>query len=92
MNKISDKTDGKIRNLLETMVKRHENELLVIEKRLNSDREELLKMREKDFEMIHSKFRIFREKLETNHNADYIKEEKRLKSFNPSANYLANYN
>lgn len=92
LNKISDKTDEKIRNMLESMVKRHENELLVIEKRLNSDREELLKMREKDFEMVHSKFRIFRDKLEKNHNSDYIKEDRRLKSFNPSANYLANFN
>ena len=92
LNKISDKTDEKIRNLLETMIKRHENELLVIEKRLNSDREELLKMREKDFETVHSKFKIFREKLETNHNADYIKEERRLKTFNASSNSLANYN
>ena len=92
LNKINDKTDEKIRIMLENVVKRHENELLVIEKRLNADREELLKMREKDFELVHSKFKIFRDKLENNHNSDFNKEEKRLKSFNPSANYLVNYN
>jgi len=90
INKINSKTEDKIRNLLENMNKRHENELIALEKRLNSDRDELLKMREKDFEKVHSKFRVFREKLDNNHNADFIKEEKKLKTFNPSSNYLAN--
>ena len=74
---------------MESFNKKHENELVAIEKRLNSDREELLRMREKDFEKVHSKFRVFREKLDNNHNADFIREEKKLKTFNPSANYLA---
>ncbi len=90
LNKINTKTEEKIRNLIENMNKRHENELTALEKRLNSDRDELLKMREKDFEKAHSKFRVFREKLENNHTADFIKEEKKLKTFNPSSNYLAN--
>ena len=90
MIKINTKTEEKVRNLLENMVKRQENEFIAIEKRLNSDREELLKMREKDFEKIHSKFRVFREKLENNHNAEFIREEKKMKGFNPSSNHLAN--
>lgn len=90
MIKISNKTEEKIRNMLEAVVKRQENEFVAIEKRLNSDREELLKMRDKDFEKIHSKFRVFREKLENNHNSEFIREERKLKSFNPSSNHLAN--
>jgi len=89
INKINNKTEGKMRNLIENAIKRHENELVAIEKRLNSEREELFKIREKDFERVNSKFKVFREKLDNNHNADFIKEEKRLKSFNPSSNYLA---
>ena len=87
--RMGQKTEDKIRNLVEHVGRRHENELVAIEKRLNSDREELLKMREKDFERIHSKFRVFREKLDNNHSIDFVREEKRLRSFNPSSNNLA---
>ena len=87
--RMGQKTEDKIRNLVEHKGRRHENELVAIEKRLNSDREELLKMREKDFERIHSKFRVFREKLDNNHSIDFVREEKRLRSFNPSSNNLA---
>jgi hypothetical protein len=90
INKINNSTEGKMRHLIENAIKRHENEQVALEKRLNSEREELFKMREKDFERVNSKFKVFREKLDNNHNADFIKEEKRLKSFNPSSNYLAN--
>ncbi len=90
LHKINIKTDEKVRNLVENLNKRHVNELTAIEMRLNSDREKLLKMREKDFERVHSKFKVYREKLENNHNIDFISEEKKLKSFNPSSNQLAN--
>jgi hypothetical protein len=90
INKINSKTEDKIRNLLENVNKKHENELIALEKRQNSERDELLKMREKEFEKVHSKFRVFREKLDNNHNSDFIREEKKLKTFNPSSNYLAN--
>jgi hypothetical protein len=89
LQKINQKTEDKVRNLLENYNKRHENELTVIEKRLNSERDELLKMREKDFERVHSKFKVFREKLESNHTADFIREQKKLKTFNPSSNQFA---
>jgi len=89
IDKINMKTEDKIRNILENSIKRHETELVVIEKRLNSDRDSLLKQREKEFERIHSKFKVFREKLENNHTSDFIREEKKLKNFNPSSNNLA---
>lgn len=87
--KINYKTEEKIRNLLETAIKKQENEIMALEKRLNKERDDILKNREKEFEAVHSKYKVYREKLESNHNSEFIKEEKKLKKFNPSSNYLA---
>ena len=86
------RTDEKIWNLIEAGIKRHQNELVATEKKINTEREELLKIREKDFDKLHSKFKVFREKLENNHTSDFIWEEKRLRTFNPSSNHLASCN
>lgn len=87
--KIHKKTEDKIRTLLENLIKKHETELVAIESRLNTDRDNLLLSREKEFENLHSKFKVFREKLENNHNTEFNREEKALKGFKASSNYLA---
>ena len=87
--KINYKTEEKIRNLLEGYIKKQENEIMVLEQRLNKERDDVLKNREKELEATHSKYKVYREKLESNHNSEFIKEEKKLKKFNPSSNYLA---
>ena len=87
--KIHQKTENKIRSLLENLIKKHETELLAVESRLNTERDNLLLAREKDFESVHSKFKVFREKLENNHNTEFNREEKTLKGFKASSNYLA---
>lgn len=88
-NKMYHKTEDKIKLLLENLIKKHETELISLESRLNTERDNLLLAREKDFENIHSKFKIFREKLENNHNTEFNKEEKILKGFKASSNNLA---
>jgi len=88
-NKIQKKTEDKIKILLENLIKKHETELLAVESRLNAERDNLLITREKDFENLHAKFKVFREKLENNHNTEFNKEEKALKGFKASSNYLA---
>jgi hypothetical protein len=88
MEKIGKDTEEKMRNLLENFIKRHETELHAVEVRLNSERDELLTMREKDFENLNNKFKVYREKLESNHNTEINREEKNLRSFNPSSNFL----
>lgn len=87
--KIHQNTESKIKILLENLIKKHETELMSLEAKLNSERDQLLKLREKEFENLHTKFRVFREKLEKNHSAEFNKEEKALKGFKASSNYLA---
>lgn len=87
--KIHGKTEDKIKLLLENLIKKHETELLAVEARLNAERDTLLGAREKEFEGLHTKFRVFREKLEKNHAAEFNREERALKTFKASSNYLA---
>lgn len=87
--KIHQKTEEKIKSLLENLIKKHETELQAVEARLNAERDVLLTSREKEFENIHSKFKVFREKLEKNHTNEFNREEKTLKGFKASSNYLA---
>jgi len=87
--RIHGKTEDKIKLLLENLIKKHETELLAVEARLNAERDTLLGAREKEFEALHTKFRVFREKLEKNHAAEFNREERALKGFKPSSNYLA---
>lgn len=86
---MNSQTESKIRSIIETLAKKNYTELTALEKRLLADREDLLKVREKELEKVNSKFKVFRIKLENNHNTDFIKEEKRLRNFNPCSNYLA---
>lgn len=88
-NKINQKTEDKIKLLLENLIKKHENELIAVEARLNADRDNLLLAREKDFDNFHAKFKIFREKLDKNHVNEFNREEKALKGFKASSNHLA---
>lgn len=88
--RIHGKTEDKIKLLLENLIKKHETELLAVEARLNAERDTLLGAREKEFEALHTKFRVFREKLEKNHAAEFNREERALKGFKPSSNHLAN--
>lgn len=75
--------DGSLRNKMEAANKKQENELIAIEKRINSIREGEARKKDTEFEQLNSRFRVYREKLENNHVNEFIKEEKRLKSFNP---------
>ena len=81
--------DESIRNKLETVHRKHENEIMAIEKRINANREAMYKAKELEFEQLNSRFKVYREKLENNHANELIKEEKRMKSFNPCSNNLA---
>lgn len=81
--------DESIRNKLEAVHRKHENEIMAIEKRINANREALYKAKETEFEQLNSRFKVYREKLENNHANELIKEEKRMKSFNPCSNNLA---
>ena len=81
--------DDSIRNKLEAANKRQETELVAIEKRINANREALFKAKDFEFEQLNSKFKVYREKLENNHVNEFIKEEKRLKAFNPCSNNFA---
>jgi len=87
--KIHGRTEDKIKLLLENLIKKHETELLAVEARLNAERDTLLAAREKEFEALHTKFRVFREKLEKNHAGEFNREERALKTFKPSSNHLA---
>ena len=68
--------------------KKHENELLALEKKINIGKEEMIRAREKDFESIHLKFKVLKEKKEKQHRHEMIIEEKRLKRFKPSSKYM----
>lgn len=68
--------------------KKHENELLALEKRINIGKEEMIKSREKDFMEIHLKFKVLKEKQEKHQKQEMIAEEKRLKGFKPTSKYL----
>lgn len=68
--------------------KRHENELLALEKKINLGKEEMIKARESDFESIHLKFKVLKEKREKKQKSEMIIEKKRLRSFKPSSNHL----
>lgn len=81
--------DESFRNRLEAANKRQENESIAIEKRINSNREALFKEKDLEFEQLNSRFKVYREKLENNHVNEFIKEEKRLKSFNPYSKVFA---
>ena len=81
--------DDSIRNKLEGANKRQENELIAVEKRINANREALFKAKDFEFEQLNSKFKVYREKLENNHVNEFIKEEKKLKAFNPCSNNFA---
>ena len=81
--------DDSIRLKLEAASKRQENEIVAIEKRINSNRDLLLRAKNEEFERLNSKFRVYREKLENNHVNEFLREEKRLKGFNPCSNSLA---
>ena len=78
----------KRKNRFLQLEKKHENELFALEKKINIGKEEMIKAREKDFESIHLKFKVLKEKKEKQHRQEMIIEEKRLKRFKPSSKYL----
>lgn len=81
--------DESLRNRMEAANKKRENELIAIEKRINSMRETLAREKDTEFEQLNSRFKVYREKLENNHVNEFIKEEKRLKGFNPYSKAFA---
>lgn len=81
--------DDSLRLKIEAAGKKQENELIAIEKRINANREALFKAKDYEFEQLNSKFKVYREKLENNHVNEFVKEEKRLKTFNPCSNQFA---
>ena len=68
--------------------KKHENELFALEKKINIGKEEMIKAREKDFESIHLKFKVLKERREKQQRQERIIEEKRLKQFKPCSKFL----
>lgn len=68
--------------------KKHENELMALEKKINIGKEEMIKAREKDFEGIHLKFKVLKEKKEKEQKQEVINEERRLKMFKPTSKYM----
>ena len=81
--------DESIRSRLEAINKRQENEIAALEKRIAANRESLFKAKDLEFDQLNSRFRVYREKLDNNHINEFIREEKRVKTFNPCANSLA---
>lgn len=75
-------------NMFLQLKKKHENELMALEKKINIGKEEMIKAREKDFESIHLKFKVLKEKKEKQHRHELIAEEKRLKRFKPCSKFL----
>ena len=87
--KCQNNLDDALRNKLEALNKKHENEMMAIEKRINTNRDALIKAKDFEFEQLNSRFKVYREKLENNHLNVFLKEEKRVKGFNPCSNLLA---
>lgn len=82
------KTEEKIKNRLEKVMRDQMIELSALESKLLSERDTMLKAREKAVEATHSKYRVFYEKMLKTHQADAANEERALKNFNPSSNYI----
>ena len=89
LQKNSFNINERIQMQLDSMSKRHQNELNALDKRMITKREALFKAKDQNLEAVNAKFRVFREKLENNHVTEFIREEKRLKSFNPCSNSMA---
>jgi nitrate/nitrite-specific signal transduction histidine kinase len=70
-----------LKNQLQNLLKKQEQEKLASETKFISIRNELFSQREKDFETIHSKFNVFREKLEGNHSQEMMFKKKELRIF-----------
>ena len=78
-------------NLFLKLKKTHENEMNALEKKIRIGKEEMLRAREKDFNGINLKFKVLKEKLEKQHRQEQISEERRLKMFKPSSNYILQF-
>lgn len=78
----------KIKNRIDKLVRDQMIEMAALESKLISERDSMIKAREKAIEAIHSKYRVFHEKMVKSHQVDAVNEEKALKNFNPSSNYL----
>jgi hypothetical protein len=63
-----------------------------LEQKFNSIQNEILKQREEDFESIHSKFGVFRDKLSTNHKQEIQFKKKELTSFSALSDSLLDLN
>lgn len=70
------------------LTKKHETELFALEKKIKIGKKEMIKAREKDFESIHLKFKVLKEKNEKKQRKKRLSEEKRLKRFRPCSKYM----
>lgn len=75
--------------LIENYKKKLEVDRFVLEQKLNRQKEELLAKRDNDFNTIHYKFNVFREKQEQIHKQQLLQKNKDLKNFNPCSNFVA---
>lgn len=86
--KNSSRNEDKVRNRIEKIIRDQMIELSALESKLISERDSMIQAREKAIEAIHSKYRVFHDKMVKTHQNDAANEERALKNFNPSSNYL----
>lgn len=86
LEKIEMKSEEKIRNILEKMMREQAIEMSAAEMKFNREREALIIQREKALEAVHAKFKVVHDKLAQGQQLEALAEEKALKNFNPSSN------
>lgn len=86
--KFGAKSDEKARNLLDKVVRDQMLELNALESKLASERDAIIKAREKGLNATHSKYKVIHDKLLKQHHQEEINEKKQLKNFNASSNQL----
>lgn len=82
------RNEDKTKNKMEKIIRDQMIELSAIESKLISERDSMIKAREKAIEAIHCKYRVFHDKMVKVHQSDAVNEERALKNFNPCSNYL----
>ena len=80
--------EKKIRNLLEFLIKKHDNELSAYDLKLGAERNKIMKLKETDFEIVDNKFKVLRGNLEVSQKLEVNKEKKKLRSFKPNSDFL----
>ena len=80
--------EKKIRNLLEFLIKKHDNELSAYDLKLGAERNKIMKLKERDFEVVEGKFKVLRGKLEEQQRMEVNRESKLLRNFKPNSDLI----